>query len=209
MNTKDLTLILLLFFLLLPMKFSTPAIADVEPLDAEGFVAVIANSIKFDQESSLPTKSCECNGTKRIRSGDGILQMACPCGANCTCKKVDTGSLPPTQSQMQEAYTVFFTAKWCGNCVTFKSRDVPKLVASGWNCTNKYAQGTNLLMVDIDENPTLFSKYSNAKKKTFLPFYVVVRGEKVLGQHEGYLSWKEFAKFHNDTIAKDKNDKID
>lgn len=38
---------------------------------------------------------CTCNGTKRVRSGDGLIDMPCPCGRNCKCKKQDQGSLPP------------------------------------------------------------------------------------------------------------------
>lgn len=49
--------------------------------------AFAAYRVKVTPEEK-PTRECckSCGGTGRVRSGDGLAWVACPCDAQCPCK---------------------------------------------------------------------------------------------------------------------------
>ena len=80
--------IILLIILILT---SSTLIGQTTPftINAEGEVA---SSKAFHSLKSTDSKKpdgnvqgCKCNGTKVVKSGDGLINVPCPCGKNCTC----------------------------------------------------------------------------------------------------------------------------
>ena len=59
-------------------------------LDADGAVKPSDPDKPDDGQGDETHKYCEkCHGTKKVKSGDGILDIPCPCGKYCHCKKPD------------------------------------------------------------------------------------------------------------------------
>lgn len=77
-----------------PAVFSEPDMWHVA--DVEGLIAVYGSQL----EEPRPTIACECkcNGTGKIKSADGLIEMDCPCLETNTCKSQNKGSLPPVIS---------------------------------------------------------------------------------------------------------------
>jgi len=52
-----------------------------------------------NQDGDETHQYCEkCHGTKKVKSGDGIIDIPCPCGKYCHCKKPDNPSPNPDPS---------------------------------------------------------------------------------------------------------------
>lgn len=66
---------------------------------AEGMVAidVVVNKDNNDEEI---TEECKCNGTKRVRTPDGLSTIPCPCGKDCTCKRPHREEPPVIEPQV-------------------------------------------------------------------------------------------------------------
>lgn len=203
MKPQDI-IVLLLFFLLISFD-SKSNVQFVRDLDAyEGEIAYKVLDTEFTQESEvIPTPiECSCKGTKKVKTGDGILTIDCPCKSNCQCKKPQ-GSLPQAniEEELTPEFTYIFGAKWCGPCITFHDNDLPKLVRDGWKIGNKrYTRGDNIVLVDVDEDNELFSKYAESTEQQ-IPFYVVTRNKRKIGSKTGYMNYLEFAKWSNNVVT--------
>ena len=72
---------------------SAPAAPDRMDLLCECFAtaAFEAYKVKVSLPKPAPHKGCckECGGTGRVRSGDDLSWVACPCPDTCTCKCKD------------------------------------------------------------------------------------------------------------------------
>lgn len=82
-----------LFFLVLIAGCSPAATPDRMDLLCECFstAAFEAYKAKVAPKSPEPHKECckECGGTGRVRSGDNLSWVACPCPDTCKCKCKD------------------------------------------------------------------------------------------------------------------------
>lgn len=63
----------------------------------EGIAAYAVTLQSKDGTSDTKIADCPCKGTKKVKSGDGLQVINCPCGDNCKCgqdeKKVETRQL--------------------------------------------------------------------------------------------------------------------
>lgn len=201
MKAKDLFLIAAIALLVLPdfktTKFSF-AMDKYENLSSEGMVAMQSANTKFDEVSPdkvIPVPICNCCGTGKVKSGDGIIDIPCPCGDNCKCSIGDV-------DDSDASYTVWFTAKWCGPCVQFARDEVPTFERAGWKFgKDRWSKGVNIVKVDVDDDRyKLRDRFEPGDM--MLPRFVVVRRGKKVDAISGYHTFKQLSKFHNDTITK-------
>lgn len=213
MKTKDLFLLIAIVLLafpdITPPKFSF-ALDKFQTISSEGMVAIQSANTKFEEHSPdkvIPSPVCNCNGTGKVKSGDGIFDVPCPCGDKCKCKKPnDQGQAPPVQEtkeeQKQEQYVrYYFGAKWCGPCIIFKRDDIPALIKSGWTFSDK--ESSDVTVVDVDENPTLFQKYSESNPQS-IPYFVITRNGKIIKSRTGYVNYIDYANWSNQVINEHK-----
>lgn len=94
MKIQDIVLYtLILVILVIPSNFTQPTLKKSEDFSPFiGYVSALANDIKFEEElqPNNPIEKCTCNGTKMVKSGDGIQDIPCPCGDNCKCNTNET-----------------------------------------------------------------------------------------------------------------------
>ena len=64
---------------------------------AEGMVAMDI-VVNVDDENAV-VEECKCNGTKRVRTPDGLSTIPCPCGKDCDCKRPNREE-PPIEPQV-------------------------------------------------------------------------------------------------------------
>lgn len=212
MKIKDLLLLIAIALLMLPdiapPKFSF-ALDKFEELSSEGMVAMQSANTKFNEipDKVIPAPVCNCHGTGKVKSGDGIFDVPCPCGNNCKCKKPnDQGQAPPVkeikEEQKQEQYVrYYFGAKWCGPCLIFKRDDIPALMKVGWTFSDK--ESSDVTVVDVDENPKLFQKYAESNPQS-IPYFVVAKNGKIIKSRTGYINYINYATWSNQVIDEDK-----
>lgn len=65
------------------------AAANAHNHDYKSLAAVSLGAASIQSPAVVPavqTTCDECNGTKKVRTGDGLALVDCPCGASCQCK---------------------------------------------------------------------------------------------------------------------------
>lgn len=57
-----------------------------------------------DKKGDATHRNCACHGTMMVKSGDGLIDIPCPCGKYCTgeCKKTSAAPVPTLQEIMQQ-----------------------------------------------------------------------------------------------------------
>jgi len=204
---KNVIIALFIIFLLFPFSNNVGKVVDKFGLYAdEAMVAFQVADTDLKEvkkpDSIQPSQLCKCQGTKKQKSGDGIIDIPCVCMPNCKCKKIG--------EQMKDSvyYTYEFGAKWCGPCLKWHRDEEPKLKKGGWVFKNKsWKTGVNVVVVDVDEDAELFSKFATTETTSpvSIPYYVVVNNGVKVESHMGYMTWIEFANWHNDVINRDKS----
>ena len=203
---KNVIIILFIIFLLFPFSDNIIKSVDTFGLYAnEGMVAFQVADTELNgvkkPDPIQPINLCNCQGTKKQKSGDGLIEMPCVCMPNCKCKKT------VEQGKAARYYTYKFGAKWCGPCLTWSKIEVPKLKKSGWVFKNRaWAEDVNVVVVDVDEDVKLFNEFAATESVSPIPipYYVVVKNGVKIESHMGYMTWLEFANWHNDVINRDK-----
>lgn len=205
---KDFILLIVVIILLAPIGHSATLTGEQYdfPL-AEGMVAMQSANTDFSTVKLpgdvTPLPLCRCGGTGKEKSGDGLISMPCVCQPNCKCKKPnDQGQAPPVKEEIKEQYVrYYFGAKWCGPCVTFKTTDIPMLQKAGWTFSDK--ETSDVTVVDVDENPTLFQKYAESNPQS-IPYFVVAKGGKRIKARTGYVNYMDYSNWSNKIINEDK-----
>lgn len=190
------TIVVLLLFMISIFGFDNTQNAkelEVDKIKSEGFVAFIVNEKTVDTEGGDVQNECECNGTKELTHGDGH-KTPCPCvGTESGCKcKLNSQTFTELGGQKQ---ILFFTASWCPPCSQFKSYEIPKLKKSKWVVSEK--ENSQIRMVDVDKNPSLYAEYSNKTGKKSIPLFVKTRGDSIIDTKSGFQTASTIANWFN------------
>lgn len=153
-----------------PVEF--PNVSIFAYSEVEGLTATLC---VIPEKKTPDVVNCTCNGTGKVKSGDGLVEIPCDCGVNCTCAKKDNGSLPevkveaveinlqsPTAENnkfklLKKNFLVYIGAEWCGRCVYMKNTIFPQLKNNEWDfdgVKRKYTIGEDInnmiIVVDYD-----------------------------------------------------------
>lgn len=185
MNKQTIILLIAIALFLIPTAGIVAHSYSVDKFDAlknEGFIAYnvayletvkntpeIAPSPKVDEK---PKTCSKCNGTKQVRSPDGITNISCPCGSGCKCVGM--------KGAVNKRTVLVFGAKWCGPCVLWHEKDEVNLKKNGWT----FGEGKNIQVIDFDENPALVQKYNI----TSVPAYITLENGKEVYRVTGYVN---------------------
>lgn len=188
--------IILLIILILT---SSTLIGQTTPftINAEGEVA---SSKAFHSLKSTDSKKpdgnvqgCKCNGTKVVKSGDGLINVPCPCGKNCTC---GTGMVKASP-QLPEKYFILITAtpRTCSACNTGKQI----LNRNGWIEQDKSNDGRfhyiEKSVGDLGQDSPLYKEYN----VDIVPTYILYIKGKEVDRVEGAMSDNDLLRFWNHT----------
>lgn len=208
MNTRTFLLVLACVLLLWPAGSPTsplPSVDAFELMQNEGLVAITVN-LEEKSDTARPVSECKCNGTGKVKSPDGITDITCQCGSNCTCQsrnvnpevkvcpkcgRSDCPSLGVTFVTTMTANKVpfnanltqqvlFFTSKTCPPCTQWKENEKPKLETLKFVVSTE--EKAHVLIVDSDENPELVARYN----VTALPSFVKLERGRETFRYIGY-----------------------
>lgn len=149
-------------------------ITSLPPADTNGARAYVAVTMAFTQPgarrpSPVRTTCDKCDGTKRVKSGDGLAMVACECGENCKC--VETGD-PPGDTDIATSL-VMITSDNCPPCLRWKKEIAPWLKASGW-------------IIGTGEGNHLQYSGGTGYEYEVLPTFIRLKDGKEVARHEGY-----------------------
>lgn len=215
MKTFDILLIIILIVIFnIPTDSNSIVAESIDLSLSEGIVAVVYNiddtTTPTPSPTPIPIIDCDCNGTKQVKSPDGLVNIPCPCD-NCTCNqnmpkpspehKCNCGCTIPnckcSRSQKTEVVQVeevkeeeihimnrqmlYFHAKWCGPCKKFDSEQVPELKRRNWGVdTNKHSY---IKKLDYDKFPELVKKYNVEAIPVFILLKDGVEIDRLVGYH--------------------------
>lgn len=189
-----------------------------ELLSNEGLVAFNANEseVQTQPEKVDEVKSCECNGTKQIRTGDNRI-LPCPCkDCKCTPKinlNLNSGDAPPTQEDTQKKTTdtpiqeetdyiplldgrciLFTNPEWCAPCVQLENTTLKELKKAGY----KFGKLTDkkIHFIILDENSPMFKKYAHGT----VPTFIFIKNGKVVKELVGYHTSEVISKEMNEVV---------
>jgi len=153
-------------------------------------------------DTPTPSTKCQCGcGRENCKCGKSAVGCAAPAITPFPVTAPMPSKLLMGTEEKPIYYSYLFSAVWCGPCQSIKDNEIPKLKNVGWKFTNnKWEEGTNVVLVDIDEHPELARQYL----VDAIPRLIVVRNGVKIGDKSGFMTYLEFANFHNDTINADK-----
>ena len=189
-----------------------------ELLSNEGLVVFNANEseIQNQPEKVDEVKSCECNGTKQIRTGDNRV-LPCPC-KDCKCSpkinlNLNSGDAPPIQEDTQKKNTVdtvqeetdyiplldgrcilFTNPEWCVPCSQLENTTLKELKKAGY----KFGKVTDkkIHIIILDENSPMSEKYA----KGAIPTFLFIKGGKIVKVLTGYQTSAVISKEINEVL---------
>jgi thiol-disulfide isomerase/thioredoxin len=151
-----------------------PVVSVFSYAEVEGLMAAVVSA---NSETAPPEPTeCNCNGTKKIKSGDGLIEIKCPCGDECKCKQ-NSGSQPSIEAAAVELPSpltkgnpfskidflkkkrilVYVGAEWCPPCHWVKDNAFPLLEEKEWEWNGQkfhYTVGPSvddmIIVVDYD-----------------------------------------------------------
>lgn len=188
----DKVVILLLLLLFLNSDSTNNNTVDIyENMSNEGMVAmhVVSNqstTVENTVEPSNPTE-CKCNGTKTIKTPDGLSTIPCPCDV-CKCAK-NTGQ--QVEVKKPKKLAVFFTKTFCPPCIHFKNNDIPALKNVGFTFGDGDTDMVRIINVDSDDYQSVFGVISVAP--TFRFYADRTDLNKYHTQYEGYINAHTFS----------------
>lgn len=156
-----------------------------------GFIAFERAILIDDNTQSEPT-NCPCNGTGRVKSGDGILLIPCPCGDSCKCSKNNTNPDNSLENTSQWSKRVLFLSfKNCPPCNKWKKDEKPKLVNRSKDPWDYGTTPQNLIQeIDI-ETPDGEKYVERYDTSTYPTFIIVDKQGKELARQEGFITAQE------------------
>jgi thiol-disulfide isomerase/thioredoxin len=133
---------------------------------------------KVDPVKVVRSECTVCNGTGKVRTGDGLGVSDC---TNCV---PDVGK-ESTSPKYERVMFLGFTARWCGPCQPYK-RDMAKskMIVKDWDGTGGEA---HFWWIDTDKFPDLAKQH----EITSIPTTIVVGDGKVVQKINGPLT-REF-----------------
>lgn len=201
-----------------------PVPSTFELAEVEGLVANIM-ILNHDGINPQPT-DCPCDGTKEIKSGDGLIKIPCPCTKNGECKCVEsTGSQPEPEvaqvtlpnpfgkgnqfNKIKKKYIlVYVGAKWCQPCVWMHNNTFPNLENKEWDFDGrkfKYSIGETvdnmIITLDYDSSFDELCEFLEIDKPGIsLPslMKIDVVNKKIVDTRIGSMSAEQVHKFYNE-----------
>lgn len=161
----------------------------------EGWIAcIVAAEQSIPQPDKPNIKKCTCNGTGKVRTGDGINETQCPCGDKCQCGQ--------TRISVHKKRCIMFTSpKNCKPCKVFDKNIIPELKKQNWT----FGGGESLVEIVICENKDnewFTEQYKELREKNEIdlsnegiPLFVLIEGEKVIDIKVGIQTAKGFTDF--------------
>ena len=173
---------------------------------------VVNDSTELPQEEN---KECSCGGTKKIKSGDGLIEIPCGC-ENCKCEKVGQKfEVQPIQTEMdlqkynryiprnkKELWILMGEPGTCPPCEVEK-KDLELMRKNGWKICKKFEdEKTHIRIMQIDELdtiPDLFLKKGideNGRRtaEILVPTHVFWENYKIKIIHHGKLDMWQIKK---------------
>lgn len=207
---QQLAVILVLILSVVPSANSSSFEVDnYDILKYEGFVAYeMAALDKNDKSPTNTVDKCSCGGTGRVKSGDGLLTMDCPCQPNCLCgkdKPVKPAKLcenPNCQcvncvcktKECESSWAkriLIFGYKDCPPCNQFKKTELVKLTkrpTQPWNYGNKPSNLIQEIDIETEDGEKLVEKYET---DSYPAFIIVDKTGKELDRQVGFFTAKE------------------
>lgn len=185
----------MIFFLIVLILIPAGVVAKHYSLDKysilanEGFVASnVAGLYEEPKEEEKPaptpqpetpkvTTCSQCGGTKKVKTGDGLANIPCPCGENCKCV-----GMVANAPKLRQKLVLVTAVDWCQPCKQIDSSTIPALRAMGWRI--KHVQ-------DPEENPHIEivgdDRAAEFGVNTFPTWIVFVDGKETV-RRTGYLN---------------------
>ena len=158
------------------------------------FEALSAYAVQIETKT-VQTTCDECKGTGKVKSGDGLNETQCPCGDNCQCKKPNEEpdeNLPRTM--------IFVKARNCEACDQTSEKVFPVLKKRKYIIQTDMTKKGHIFIVDWHRSP-IPKKYN----VTGTPTYLLFKGDKLIGQHTGFLNSAGVIKFFEGKELTDKD----
>ena len=149
--------------------------SSLDLIESEGVnaFAVVITEVK-------PTVNCSCDGTGKVKSGDGIIDVPCPCNP-CKCEK--------KENVIKGKQIWFFSGPNCPPCKKMEGGVFPKLKKDGWTIVEPGARG-NAHIVKITDD----KRIKDYKIEAFPTMILFIDGKEV-NRSVGYMSEKQIKKF--------------
>ena len=186
MNKQTIVLVLLAILLFIPTGVALHAysIDKYDRMTREGGVATVVAHLYLEKKSPetpvvpqpLPTQStCDkCRGTHKMRSGDGLIEIPCPCGAACKCQPMKS-DIPRTKK-----IVLITDIDWCSPCQQIDQYTLPRLKEGKW----VIGKDGHVEVYDHSDNPALVEKYGIAQ----IPTWIVIENDKEIRRYSGFLN---------------------
>lgn len=158
-NTTKFFLVILALLFLLPDSLEPPAPTNLYAQELEAKSIAVTLSALPNKENA-PSEECNCNkSTGKISYDGGTSFTDCPCkNSDCGCKKA---SDPPKAAATVEDvdyskyYIIKYTAKWCGPCQVWDSREVQVIDGKKYLKKNNNVQ---VVEIDSDKSPDIIRR---------------------------------------------------
>lgn len=167
---------------------------NIDPFDIhtiEGFIAYSAAFHAKDIPQTPIDKSagCKCNGTKKVKSGDGLLNVQCQCGPDCKCKTNNegTGSIG-TVNKLPSKYIVFITQEnRCQPC----RQQLSVFKQYGWIVTESPIEQFHVLKVEFNETvQEHYPEYDGS-----IPHCELIIDGKTVKSYSGFMNQHQLLEF--------------
>lgn len=161
----------------------------------EGFIAYVFNdnSVLNPTPDPINPVKCNCDKNHKVRSGDGLVLIPCPCGANCKCHDEGTGSLPIADDcdkvPTRQVYYFGHDAT-CGFCKMTKSHVFPELTKM--NPPWKIGDSKNDSIRIFEWTQELGDEYNVGT----LPTYILFVDKQEIARHTGYIDHIKLSHFY-------------
>jgi len=172
-------------FLILCMGCSSIQIDQWELAKFEGINAFASTIVGVVVPIPKPTE-CSCGGTKKVKSGDGLLEIPCPCGENCKCKV-------STKRQI-----LIIGTSWCKPCKNL-DKDVMKLAKEGWKIGEKLGGDEHILILtDLGE------EIEDKMNIQSYPTIILMENDKEIDRNDTMRTKEEISHYYYKKIEKSK-----
>lgn len=186
MNKQTLVLLAVIAILFIPTGVLVHSYAQEKyaRLTGEGGISYCVAYLDIQKEDTktpdiVPQTTCDkCNGTKKVKSGDGLVTVPCPCGANCKCS-----GMAPEGSRKPVVKILYVGAEWCMPCTQVSNFTFPKLIKSGWEIKGPN-KGGHIEKFDFSLDADKLHDY----KVESLPTWIKLEDDKEVSRHEGFLN---------------------
>jgi len=203
--------VLLFIFILSGINFSSKPFNQADLMQFESFFAYSANykteNKNEEEKTPEPSAICKkCNGSGKIKSGDGIFEFPCPdCNkateeckkcTNCTCKDCKcvvvneaASDKPQTQTVARQKIQVLYfgRSEYCLPCRHMKDTEFPKLIEYKW----KFGKENDAHFREVVDEKE-FAEY----KVSAIPTIIRIEDGKITHRFTGQINYVNLAEFY-------------